>query len=343
MKIVSIPINPATVAGWKKVPISPIADPLVPLGIFAEYPRNLVHTDMIYAGETSASPYIGGLAGSLLTAFVRKGIAKRLEEARRLLPDGMTFVVWDPFRPLGVQKSLFDWYFSKLKSEHPDLPEEELMVEAQKFVSLPSTDPTKPSPHNTGAVVDLSIIQLNAGEWKKIQEEAKKLSCSANWYDIYQFEMEKAKFFREAQVLPMGTVFDEVSEKTSSNYYEVHSEGPFECLLNRRLLYSVMMAVGFENYEEEWWHFSCGDQFWAKKRGWRGCSAFYGATQLSQENIMWETNVRRGHYVRNLAWTAGKEVGSGKLGGLILSFARQIAKAGFGNLSETVQPKACIL
>ena len=151
MKIFSIPVNPVSIAGWKQVPIHAVNDALVPFGVFAEYPRNLVHTDMIYAGETSASPYEGGLDGSLLTAFARKGIAERLENARRFLPEGMTFVVWDPFRPLEVQKSLFDWYFTKLKSEHLTFSEEELMIEAQKFVSLPSTDPTRPSPHNTGA------------------------------------------------------------------------------------------------------------------------------------------------------------------------------------------------
>lgn len=338
MKTISVPVNPVTIAGWKQVSICPVNEPLVPLGIFAEYPRNLVHTDMIYAGETSASPYVGGLVGSLLTAFVRKGIAERLEKARQLLPEGMTFVVWDPFRPLDVQKSLFDWFYTKLKNEHTDFSEEELMAEAQKFVSLPSTDPTKPSPHNTGAVVDLSIIQLNAGEWRNIQKEARKLSYSTNWQDIYQFEMEKAKMFRGAQVLPMGTVFDEVSEKTMSNYYELN--GDVEPLWNRRLFYSVMSAVGFENYEEEWWHFSYGDQFWGKKTG---KNAFYGAAQLSPENIWWEKNVRRGHYVRNLAWTAGEEDRSGKLGDLVLSFARQVARAGFGRLSETAQPQACIL
>ncbi|MDD5433252.1 MAG: hypothetical protein PHE77_01140, partial [Candidatus Pacebacteria bacterium] len=72
----------------------------------------MVHTDSIYAAETIASPYpFGGLNGSLLTSFVRKGVANRIERARRFLPEGYTFVIWDAFRTLEVQQALFDWFY----------------------------------------------------------------------------------------------------------------------------------------------------------------------------------------------------------------------------------------
>ncbi len=338
-KILPVPKKPITVDGWKQVSLYPTNEPMVPLGLFTTYPHNLVHTDGVYTAETISSPYpSGGLKGSLLTSFVRRGVAERIEKARKLLPKGYTFVVWDAFRTLEVQQALFDWFYNQLKLKEPDFSDQELLDEAQKFVSLPSNDPARPSPHNTGAVVDLGIIKVSRKVWRQLERQARLVSNSS-WQEIYRFEMWKAKVFREAELLPMGTMFDEVSEKTLSNYYEFNPTVSRECLNNRRLLYSVMLASGFENYEEEWWHFSYSDQFWAKKQG---CSAFYGASILSEDNLWWERNVRIGHYYRNLAWSSGREVQSSKVS-FTLSFARSVVKAGFGELSYTTQPQSCII
>ena len=106
LKIIEVPKNPVLVDGWKEVLIKPTDEPLVPLGLFASYPYNLVHTDSIYAGEMESSPYGDRLDSSLLTSFLRKSVAERLEQARQLLPSGYTFVTWDSYRPLEVQRAL---------------------------------------------------------------------------------------------------------------------------------------------------------------------------------------------------------------------------------------------
>lgn len=41
----------------------------------------------------------------------------------------------------------------------------------------------------------------------------------------------------------------------------------------RRLLYHTMLAAGFINYSEEWWHYSYGDRLWARTFG---KTPFYG-------------------------------------------------------------------
>ena len=84
--------------------------------------------------------------------------------------------------------------------------------------------------------------------------------------------------------LPMGTEFDETSEKSSTVWYEkkfeakeTFSEAETEAMQNRRLLSYVMHKVGFSNYPDEWWHYDYGNQNWALLRGKK--HAIYGVAE----------------------------------------------------------------
>ncbi len=74
----------------------------------------------------------------------------------------------------------------------------------------------------------------------------------------------------------MGAEFDEFNEKSYTNHY---GSGNFH--ENRMLLKEVLESVGFVNYEEEWWHFSFGDQAWAMAKG--ETFAIYGSVELGFE------------------------------------------------------------
>lgn len=292
-----IPINPKPISGWKEVPIKASGEPLVPLGPFSEYPS--ITQDSIYFGERLTSPYLPkGLDNSLLTPFVRRGLAEKLKRAEKLLPEGHLFLAWDSFRPLDVQAALFEYYKHELAQQQPQLLENELMQEAQRFVSLPSTDPTKPSPHNTGGVIDLTIVRLPVPIWRELQAEGKAIYQNQqrgypHWWDqLVDLEWRKSVILRALGVpLNMGTPFDYVGPETETNYYEQLDKrkglNPLErtVLLNRRMLFNALKAVGIENYEEEWWHYSHGDQMWGRKTG---RLAIYGAATLSQDNLGFE-------------------------------------------------------
>lgn len=73
--------------------------------------------------------------------------------------------------------------------------------------------------------------------------------------------------------LAMGTPFDEFTEKSFTDYFK---EGEF--FENRKLLREILEGAGFVNYPQEWWHFSCGDQFWAKCK--KEPAAIYGSLEL---------------------------------------------------------------
>lgn len=296
-----VPIEPKKVTGWKEVPIAEIGELLVPVGPFTEYP---FAKDAVYAGETKTSPYTkkspfkGGLEGSLYTPFMREGLARKLRKAQSLLPEGHVFLIWDAYRPLQVQASLFDYYMHVLLSEYSDWSQDQLLTEAQRFVSLPSTDPTKPSPHNTGGAVDLTIVRLPVPTWRNLENRIKKALTKKdpNWYKMFRdADYERQVLVRShGELLDMGTPFDYVGPETETNYYE--KLNPWRLtpdqrvvLLNRRLLFNSLRSVGIENYEEEWWHYCRGDQMWGRKTN---KLAFYGAATFSEQNAKVEDEMR---------------------------------------------------
>lgn len=227
-----IPIEGTSIRGWQGVEIKEPEkpEPLVDLAREERLKPYLV---------LSPQYYQQGIEGSIERMWVRKGVAATLYRAALLLPEGCKFKIWDAWRPLAVQQALFDKWIDSLRKKRPELSEEVLREEAQKYVSLPSADPSKPSPHNTGGAIDLTIIGPDGKE------------------------------------LDMGTEFDYFGAEAKITFFEEKlrdsevtlSERELQILKNRRLLYSVMTTAGFTNYPEEWWHFDLWNQFWGKIKG----------------------------------------------------------------------------
>jgi D-alanyl-D-alanine dipeptidase len=335
-----------SVDGWKSLPITECGERLVPLGAFSEYRH--ISTDGIYAGERHSSPYPWlQLEGSLVTIFVREGIARRLAKAASFLPPFYMLHVWDAYRPLTVQQALFDYYVSVLEAQGMD--KVRATIEAQRFVSIPSTDPTRPPPHNTGAAVDLTLIHFSAEDWAKMVHLTKVASVpetERSWQKIYAAEMERLQLIREAsKPIEMGTVFDGVHPETATRFFDdlALTSGLNQlqkiCQENRRILWNAMVGAGFSNYAEEWWHFDYGNQFDAARTGRQ---ALYGAGTFTQENADWEA-MRLGHHNGCVALSERRHMGgSGKIPNLLYSFVNEVASQ-TGHVRNTIHPQAAAL
>jgi len=255
--------------------------------------------------------------------------------------------VWDAYRPQTVQQALFDSYVDKLVGD--GTPREQAQQDAQQFVSIPSDDPTRPPPHNTGGAVDLSIIRFWAEDWERMEhltQVVMRTETSDNWQEIYKAEMERLQIIRTRSMpLPMGTVFDGVQDETLTLHFENIDEADLsdEAAVardNRRLLWNVMIEAGFSNYPDEWWHFDFGNQFDAARTG---REAIYAAALFSQENQAWET-MRRGHYEGSVAMAQGTyRAPQNKLGmpvtNSLIDFVTGVT-AQTGNLRHTQHPQA---
>jgi D-alanyl-D-alanine dipeptidase len=213
---------------WQAVPIAECGEQLVSLRGY--HPRILV----------SPQYYLRRIPGAGDDCLAREGTARRLAQAAEGLPGDLCLLVWDAWRSKEVQTQLFEEYRAILRKELPALSEAELDEKTIAFVSRPSTEPSAPSPHNTGGAVDLTLADASGAPF------------------------------------PMGTEFDEFTPRAVTCYYEERATSMEEQTFakNRRLLLDVMQKADFANYLGEWWHFDHGDQWWALATQQE--KAFYG-------------------------------------------------------------------
>ena len=187
--------------------------------------------------------YHDGIADSP-DILVREGVLKRLTVARDRLPKGWNFKIWDGYRTLKTQTILYIGLYKKIAQRQPLWEPEKVQFEVEKFVYRPSFDLKKPSPHNTGAALDLTLVD------------------------------------DEREEIDMGTCFDHFEETSFTMHFEKSKEGSeeYKWHYNRMILYSVLTGEGFFNFPDEWWHFSYGDHFWAKEQKEE---ALYGSYELN--------------------------------------------------------------
>ncbi len=211
------PIPPlGSTEGWRDVPIEPREEPLVRVADIGVR----IHDDPRYCAA--------GLPGALPEGWVRQGVADRLAAVATGLPDGMTLVVWDGYRPIATQAALYDGYLDELTMVHADWPADALEEAASRYVTPPSRSLVAPPPHLTGGAVDLTL-----GDGDGLP-------------------------------LDLGTTFDAFVDEAGARALE---DVPGRARDLRRVLFWAMADQGFTAYAEEWWHFDHGDQFWGLATG----------------------------------------------------------------------------
>ena len=90
--------------------------------------------------------YINGIAGAEDDCKVRESIVEKLVKIANKLPDNFKLLVWDSFRTVETQKALFDSYYNEFE-KNTNLKGDLLLEYTKRFVSLPSINKSKPSPH----------------------------------------------------------------------------------------------------------------------------------------------------------------------------------------------------
>jgi D-alanyl-D-alanine dipeptidase len=215
---------------WRAVPIGDNGEPLEPLGL--DSGRRVV---------AAHSYRHAGFAAARTECVARAGIVRRLEQAAASLPPGWQIVVFDAWRAIPLQQEIYDHFAATLRRQWPASSEAEVAMRVERYIARPSLDPRAPSPHATGGAVDVGLRDSNGRD------------------------------------VDMGTEFDAFRPEAGTRYFETLVEdgaaldaAQRACLEHRRMLFHAMVAQGFTNYPEEWWHFDFGNQWWADIRGTRG-------------------------------------------------------------------------
>jgi D-alanyl-D-alanine dipeptidase len=181
-----------------------------------------------------------GYARALPDIWLRREVGERLMRAAAALHgDGLALLVWDGWRPLALQRQLWDEYRRTLAAS-TGLEDKALDARAREFVA-PVMGGETPA-HSTGGAVDLSL-------------------CSS-----------------QGIAIDMGGDFDELTDRSHPGFYERSVLTPDEVSFRdrRRLLHRVMNDQGFERLPSEWWHFEYGTPNWAE---WTGQQTLFGAVE----------------------------------------------------------------
>jgi D-alanyl-D-alanine dipeptidase len=206
--------------------------------------------------------------GASTDLYLRKSLAEKLSQINEALDDPyisdffggeVELYVEDALRPVALQKELHDTFIpALLKRNHPDISKSELAEKIKNIIAIPSSDPLHPSPHVTGGAVDVIL------RYKQV-ERGYVNGCN----------------------VPMGHLDSETSERIKPDYFETTTPLSDEDRLfqrNRRAYYAIMTGKAFGidtqlvNNPTEWWHWSFGDQMWAKLRDKK--AAFYSVAKI---------------------------------------------------------------
>jgi len=151
----------------------------------------------------------------------RPATIKALAAARRFLPHGYNFKIWDLQRTREIQLAMIASFYRRLQKSHPNWNKKRVEQEVFVFSAKAPKVITKLNTHRLGGAVDLTIVDRSGAE------------------------------------LYMGTDHDDLTRKAALDYYENKPKlSALERLArqNRRLLKRVMLKAGFEPYAPEWWH-----------------------------------------------------------------------------------------
>lgn len=170
-----------------------------------------------------------GLKNAVKDCYVRKTVYELLLKAQDNLPEGYRLRIWDAWRPLLLQKELYEVYRQDLINTFnlSLLSSEEQDAFISKYIAIPSENPDSPPAHTTGGAMDLTLTDEHGNE------------------------------------LDMGTDFDDFSEKAATDYFEKEVYNGSTVQKNRRILKEAMTKAGFTNLPSEWWHYDYGNRNWA--------------------------------------------------------------------------------
>ena len=153
----------------------------------------------------------------------QKKLAEALVRARKFLPAGYNFKIWDCQRPRAVQLKMIENIRRRFCAAYPRKSKKEIEKLVFTFAAKPKVRVTRPDCHRNGGAVDLTVVD------------------------------------KKGEELYMGTDHDDLTVRAAMDHFEKKKAVSVldrEARKNRRLLKKALSRVGFENYAPEWWHWS---------------------------------------------------------------------------------------
>ncbi len=157
------------------------------------------------------------------TILMRRSTAHALKRAKKFLPKGYNFKIWDCKRTYNTQAQMLKSFRRRLKLMHSRANPAFIRKEVYRYGGRLYKRVIRLDTHRMGGALDFTILDRYGNE------------------------------------LDMGTDHDNLDRKSCLDYYEYKKRLTVrekKIRANRRLLKRVMIQAGFVPYPEEWWHWS---------------------------------------------------------------------------------------
>ncbi|MCU0524773.1 MAG: D-alanyl-D-alanine dipeptidase [Elainella sp. Prado103] len=279
---------------YQQVPIQDCHEPLVPipLAVFAvETPHPYVKLGAPYGDR---SPYY--VRQGVLDRLQQ---AQLLLQQRH---PGWRIQIFDAYRPIAVQQFMVDRSIQQAIAEKgwhstpwvalSEAQQQAILAQVQQFWAIPSPNPATPPPHSTGGAIDLTLSDATG---KAIDMGSPIDEMSPRSYPNYYAALESVALESdpdsnlEADLNLEQNLEQNLAQSPNlppdGNAFGTDRSSPYLAIQktltgqqrstgfthtaqshyhqNRLLLRQIMVAVGFQQHPQEWWHFSYGDQLWA--------------------------------------------------------------------------------
>lgn len=165
------------------------------------------------------------------TLYLRKSVADKINEAKKYLPENVTFIVGEAWRSQKYQKNIYNGFIRRFTKKYPDWSKDRIIKEVDEYAA--PYKGKEVSGHMTGAAVDIRLYSNG----KKVPMKSSKLSYQENSKSI---QPKLPKYIKR----------------------------------NRKILFNALAKAGLSNYSNEYWHWSYGDIWWAKRN--KKKTAIYG-------------------------------------------------------------------
>jgi D-alanyl-D-alanine dipeptidase len=186
---------------------------------------NLTQQNIIAYGESPEIP------NNTDYTQMRKKIYEKLVAAQKLLPKGVHFRIWEAYRSLHTQEMIFQGRYKIVRALYPTWTKDAVFTETTRLVSpVINLDGSKNiPPHSTGGTVDIYLID----------DKGNPLEMGLHPRDWMTKDNDGSRS------LTASTVISQTAQA------------------NRKIMNQALEAVGFINYQGEYWHWSYGDRYWA--------------------------------------------------------------------------------
>ena len=94
--------------------------------------------------------------------LIRSGVAEKLKQASKLLPQGLHFKILSAYRSTKEQQELYDFHYQKMKETYPQASEIDWERMTKAICAKPSN--SSGSGHQTGGAVDITLCNGQGNE-----------------------------------------------------------------------------------------------------------------------------------------------------------------------------------